>query len=199
MKKLLMMLIVAMPLLAYAQKEPGTFTLYPRIGVNWSTFSGDMIYYGEGGLAQEHMDWKYRAGVTAGVELQYQIGTYGALSGGVLYSRQGTDFEEPLDDYRKVSIKTDNILIPILLVGTTSLGLSAKVGLQPEFCVHTSGFDEIMNKVNLSLPVGLAYEWHNISLDVRYNFGLTKIYKENVAPSSHGRTLMITLGYGFDL
>lgn len=201
MKKLLLMLIVAvMPALAHAQKEPGTFTLYPRIGVNWSTFSSDMIYTGIDGTSQQHVDSKYRAGFTAGAELQYQIGDYGAVSGGVLYSRQGTDFEDiPDDDFGKPTIKTDNIVVPLLLVGTTSFGLSAKVGLQPEFRVHASGFDEMMNKVNLSLPVGLAYEWHNIAVDVRYNFGLTRIYKDGFESSAHGRTLMITLGYGFDL
>ena len=28
----------------FAQKEPGTLTLYPRVGVNLSKFSGDKIY-----------------------------------------------------------------------------------------------------------------------------------------------------------
>lgn len=194
------MLIVALPLLAHAQKEPGTFTLYPRIGVNWSTFSSDVLYYSADGSSEGHVDHKYRAGFTAGAELQYQVGDHGAISGGVLYSRQGTDFEDiPGDDYGKVRIKTDNILVPILLVGTTSFGLSAKVGLQPEFCVHSSAFKGEMDKFNLSLPIGLAYEWHNMAIDVRYAFGLTKVYKEGINESAHGRTLMITLGYGFDL
>lgn len=190
--------MVAMPLLAYAQKEPGTFILYPRIGANWSTFHGDLLYYGLS--EQDHVDSKYRCGFTAGAEVQYQIGDYWAVSGGALYSRQGTDFKAiPQGDGDVLCIKTDNLLVPILLVGTTSFGLSAKIGLQPEFCIHSTAFKDAVEKVNLSLPVGLSYEWHQVSLDIRYAFGLTKVYKEGINEHAKGRTVMLTLGYAFDL
>lgn len=200
MKKFCLMFIVAcLPLLVQAQKKVGTLTLYPRIGLNWSKFSGDKIFTDASSSAQSSVDAKYRAGFTAGAELQYQWDRNVAVSGGVLYSRGGTKFDNLPDDFDDSGIKTDNIQVPILLVGTTSFGLSGKIGLQPEYCFHTNVFKDYIRKVNLSLPVGLAYEWHDIAIDARYNFGLTKVYKNDLVPSSHNDMFVLTLGCGFDL
>jgi len=49
---------------------------------------------------------------------------------------------------------------------------------------------------DLSVPVGLSYEWKNVELDVRYHFGLTNIMKDQNAKR---RCLMVTLGYNFQL
>jgi hypothetical protein len=49
---------------------------------------------------------------------------------------------------------------------------------------------------DLSVPVGLSYEWKNVELDVRYHFGLTNIMKDQNAKR---RYLMVTLGYNFQL
>ena len=49
---------------------------------------------------------------------------------------------------------------------------------------------------DLSVPVGLSYEWRNVELDVRYHFGLTNIMKDQNAKR---RYLMVTLGYNFQL
>ena len=47
---------------------------------------------------------------------------------------------------------------------------------------------------DLSVPVGMSYEWKNVELDVRYHFGLTNIMKDQNAKR---RYLMVTLGYNF--
>ena len=43
-----------------------------------------------------------------------------------------------------------------------------------------------------------TYEYHNIAFDIRYNLGLTHVYK-NMTDNAHNSTLMFTLGYGIDL
>ena len=53
-------------------------------------------------------------------------------------------------------------------------------------------------KVNLSLPLGLSYEYKNLSLDLRYNLGLTNVW-DYVNSTEKNRTIMITLGYGVEL
>ena len=52
--------------------------------------------------------------------------------------------------------------------------------------------------LNYSIPVGLAYEYSNIALDVRYNIGITSVYKES-ADKIRNSTLMFTLSYGINL
>lgn len=201
MKKILFMLaVMALPLMAHAQKAPNTITIYPRIGVNWSKFSGDKIYYAyDAGSMDQTADSKYRAGFTAGAEVQYQFTNTVAASIGALYSRQGSDYEDlPAGFGKSPSVKTDNILVPVLLVGTTNFGLSVKAGVQADFCVNDDDMEAI-RKVGLSIPIGLAYEWNHIVLDARYNIGVTKVFKSYYGDDQHNSTFLVTLGYGFDL
>ena len=136
-------------------------------------------------------------GFVAGVEVQHQFDDFLAGSVGVLYSRQGTDFEKMKD--AELSFKTDNILVPVLLVATTRIGLDIKLGVQPEFLINSNA-DKILNKVNFSIPVGLAYEWNRIAFDFRYNIGLTKVYKaSDIYNTSKGSTFQLTIGYAFDI
>lgn len=51
---------------------------------------------------------------------------------------------------------------------------------------------------DFSIPVGASYEWNSFVLDLRYNIGVTKIYKEDEGSSKNG-VLAITLGYKFAL
>ena len=45
MKKTIITIMLAIVSMAtFAQKEPGTFTLYPRIGINFSRMSNSEIY-----------------------------------------------------------------------------------------------------------------------------------------------------------
>ena len=55
---------------------------------------------------------------------------------------------------------------------------------------------EVVNTFDLGIPVGIAYEWRNLSLDARYVFGLTNISKEDVG-HMRNRAFMLTLGYKF--
>lgn len=195
MRKILIILALALPLLAHARKEPGTTTIYPRIGLNWSKFTGDAVYID---VHNNRADAKFKLGFTGGVEVQHQFNNVIAASIGALYSRQGTKFDK-ISGTEGFEINTDNILVPILFVATSRIGLDFKMGLQPDFMVH-SDFNDMMHKVNLSFPIGVAYEWHKVAIDVRYNIGLTKVYKYTDSyDKSHGGTLMITLGYAFDL
>jgi hypothetical protein len=69
-----------------------------------------------------------------------------------------------------------------------------KLGVQPGFCVDKDGTDA--KGVDLSIPVGLSYEYKNVVLDGRYNFGVTKAFDTGDAKNS---VFQITLGYKFDL
>ena len=55
---------------------------------------------------------------------------------------------------------------------------------------------DAFHKVDISVPLGVSYEFMNIVLDARYNLGLTKVSKEG---SSKNRVFMVTLGYKFNL
>ena len=86
------------------------------------------------------------------------------------------------------------INVPVMANVYVVPGLAVKLGLQPGFCV---GKDNTKAKtVDLSIPVGLSYEYNNFVLDGRYNFGVTKVVDKLDAKNS---VFQITLGYKFDL
>ena len=58
---------------------------------------------------------------------------------------------------------------------------------------------DVCKSIDLGIPIGLSYEYKNISLDARYYFGLTKIDKTENPDNAQNRYLSITLGYRFHL
>lgn len=222
-----------MVLTASAQNEPGTFSVYPRIGVNVSKFTDDVIPIKEQGFwGSEIMKPRYKQGWNAGAEVQYQLTDQFALSLGAMYAMQGTKFTDALyfndkihTEWIEQEMELHYINVPLLAVWYFgNSGVAAKAGLQAGFLTnarvryttieykksnegewipdpentnsyHESGTD-LFNRMNLSIPVGVSYEFGNVALDLRYNIGLTKIYKdiEKVRNSS----VEFLVGYRFD-
>lgn len=202
MRKLFALLLLWLPVLQLsAWKEPGTTTIYPRVGFNLSKFSGDKIYTGINtfdGVAGT-IPARYKVGFTVGAEAQHQFSNALAGSIGLLYSQQGTAFKKTSDTELDFKIKENNLIVPVMLVATTKYNIDLKLGLQPEFRV-SKAFDKVLNKVSLSIPVGISYEYRNVVLDLRYNIGVSHVYKEQSSyDASRGQTVMLTLGYGIDL
>jgi len=202
MKKLMMiaaMMIAAVS--ANAQNEVGQLTLMPKAGINISSITGD----GEGKKA--------KVGLVAGAEFEYGVAQNFDITAGVLYSMEGAKFGD-------VKFNMDYINIPILANYYVIPGLAVKAGIQPAFNVrkkasyngNTVNIDDVMNDIlsiagagvetgvksfNLSIPVGISYEYQSFVLDARYNIGVTKLFKN--ADQGRNSTFAITLGYKFAL
>lgn len=167
MKKLFVMAAMVLSSVgAFAQQAAGTTTIQPKIGLNVSTIGDN--------------DWK--AGFAAGAELQYQATSNFGVAVGALYSVQGfkgkdIEIDTPIVDG---TIQNDYkwnpgyINVPITLNYYPVAGLALKAGLQPGFLVNKDDMDDAKT-VDLSIPVGLSYEYQGIVFDARYNIGVTKI------------------------
>ena len=175
---------------SFAQQAVGTFTIQPKIGLNLANLTNG--------------DADIRAGVAAGVEFEYQVSDIFSLSAGALYSMQGC--KNTIQDV-DVTTKLDYINVPILANVYVVKGLAVKLGLQPGFNVShkfsvdkgsTSGSTDIpgVKSVDLSIPVGLSYEYSNFVFDARYNFGVTKVADD---ADSKNSVFQFTLGYKFAL
>lgn len=178
MKKLFVMAAMVLSSVgAFAQQAAGTTTIQPKVGLNVSTIGDN--------------DWK--AGFAAGAELQYQATSNFGVAVGALYSVQGfKDKDIEIDDYKW---NPGYINVPITLNYYPVAGLALKAGLQPGFLVNKDDMDDAKT-VDLSIPVGLSYEYQGIVLDARYNIGVTKI-ADNV--DHYNNVIQITLGYKFSL
>ena len=192
MKKILLMAVVMLASVAsYAQQAVGTFTLQPKIGMNLASLT-----------RCDGCD--PRIGLAAGVEAEYQATDIFSVSAGLIYSMQGNKAKE---DGVTLTTKLDYINIPILANVYVTKGLAVKLGVQPAFNVSdkqklsggkasVEAEDVGAESFDFSIPVGLSYEFNNVVIDARYNFGVTNIAEGGDAKNS---VFQFTLGYKFAL
>ena len=192
MKKLFLA-VVAMMVSAttFAQNEVGQLTIQPKVGVNIANIT-------------DADDADPRIGLAAGAEFEYGLTDNIGLSAGVLYSMQGVKTTIIDDD---CTWKLDFLNVPILANFYVAKGFAVKLGVQPGFKLSSkakakgSGASveldvDGIKSVDLSIPVGVSYQYQNIVFDARYNWGVTKIVDD--ADSKHS-VFQITVGYKFSL
>lgn len=192
MKKILLTAVVMLAFVAsYAQQAVGTFTLQPKIGMNVASLT-------------KCDGCDPRIGLAAGVEAEYQATDIFSVSAGLIYSMQGNKAKA---EGVTQTTKLDYINIPILANVYVTKGLAVKLGVQPAFNVSDkvklsgSGAsieaeDVGAESFDFSIPVGLSYEFNNVVIDARYNFGVTNIADGGDAKNS---VFQFTLGYKFAL
>lgn len=192
MKKLFLA-VVAMMVSAttFAQNEVGQLTIQPKVGVNIANIT-------------DADDADPRIGLAAGAEFEYGLTDNIGLSAGVLYSMQGAKATE---DGADCTLKLDYLNVPILANFYVAKGFAVKLGVQPGFKLSSkakakgSGASveldvDGIKSVDLSIPVGVSYQYQNIVFDARYNWGVTKIVEDS--DSKHS-VFQITVGYKFSL
>ena len=193
MKKLFLAVVAMMVSAAtFAQNEVGQLTIQPKVGVNIANIT-------------DADDADPRIGLAAGAEFEYGLTDNIGLSAGVLYSMQGVKTTIIDDD---CTWKLDFLNVPILANFYVAKGFAVKLGVQPGFKLSSKakfkgsgGSKEVevedgVKSVDLSIPVGLSYQYQNIVFDARYNWGVTKIIEDS--DSKHS-VFQITVGYKFSL
>ena len=193
MKKLFLAVVAMMVSAAtFAQNEAGQITIQPKVGVNIANIT-------------DAVGVDPRIGLAAGAEFEYGLTDNIGLSAGVLYSMQGAKASEESVDY---TLKLDYLNVPILANFYVSKGLALKLGVQPGFKLSSkvkgeaSGVtaelevEDGVKSVDLSIPVGISYQYQNLVFDARYNWGVTKIIDD---ADSKNSVFQITVGYKFSL
>ncbi len=185
-RKLLILIALIVSVSISAQTESGKFFISPKAGATMSKFAG-------GGLTTN-----FKFGFIGGVEAGYQCSKMFAVTLGAFYSMEGC---KSADDAKvKNATWTYNLInVPVLLNVYVYEGLALKAGIQPGFKLSSKfNSDSVtdMKSVNVSIPVGLSYEFSNVILDARYNIGITKV-EEGFDLRSN--VFQFTLGYKFNL
>lgn len=229
MKRFISSLFAALAVAAAANAQPkaGSFSIIPRLGVTLAKVTGDNMYVDE----NLSLSPKFKPGLLAGVDLEYQATNMLAVSIGAFYSRQGeryNDFEEAHDfttkhwsEMRNVKQHCDYINVPVMLSIYGARNLAFKIGAQIGFNTHAqsemttaklardendvvsteslekSKSDVALKKVDFSIPIGISYEYMNVILDARYNWGLTKVYKNGM--DGKNAVFVFSAGYRFKL
>ena len=177
----------------FAQNAVGQITIQPKVGLNIANVT-------------DADDADARIGLAAGAEFEYGVTDMIGVSAGLDYSMQGYKFSEGNVD---TTVKLDYLNVPILANVYVAPGLAVKLGVQPGFKLSSkvkmegSGIsiegesdDDGVKGFDLAIPVGVSYQYQNIVLDARYNWGVTKVFDD---VDSKNSVFQITLGYKFSL
>lgn len=149
---------------------------------------------------------KMKLGLVAGGEFGYRISNPFAVTAGVLISMQGTAFKDGNAKKEDALSTLTYINIPILANLYIVRGLAIKAGIQPayllsrswthdDYYINNIDYRTITNgtrKFDLSIPMGLSYEFSNFVFDFRYNLGLSTISSH---ADTHNSVFMLTFGY----
>ena len=204
MKKLMM--IAALMVATVAANAQ--ITLKPMAGITLSTIT-------------DLDDNSFRVGLAAGAEAEYLVSDMFGVSGGLLVSMQGTNYDDMSwtvngvkNGWKDYSLTLTYLNIPVLANIHVAKGLAIKAGVQPGILLAAKVKQtEIVNnvesdwdrsstdglkKLDISIPIGASYEFSDFVIDARYNLGLTKI-NDTGSNSSKNSVIMVTLGYKFGL
>ena len=132
---------------ACAQPKAGTFSIIPKLGVTLAKVTGDDLHVsGDFSLSP-----KYKPGLLAGADLEYQATDRLAVSVGAYYSRQGEkydDYSEAHDmstkkwsEMRDLKNHHDYVNIPIMASIYGARNLAFKIGAQ--IGINTGGRSEM--------------------------------------------------------
>lgn len=200
--------LLGMSTMGWAQVDPGTFSVIPRVGVNLSTISDESLTNDVGTMKS-----KYKAGAMAGVDLEYRISKPLAASVGAYYSREGCNYKDNVLDhpvpgtYNVLSrsyFTIDYLKIPVMarwyVTDKFSVGTGVQAGIGLWNRTHTESqkvkvnngsytYSTDIEKANVkgnglrnvlwSVPVSVAVEYERVILDLRYSIPLSKVYQSD--------------------
>ena len=222
--------VLTVSLMTLAQPSAGSFSLIPRLGVNFANMTNDEVVVDL--MQQEHtLKSRIKPGLMVGFDAEYQATSDLFMSLGLQYSRQGSrfpDFErkdgEFVEGYSDWHTDLDYLNVPLLFGYRIAKGFSVKAGLQlglllggkekmsyTDITILDGGtrkqgnavpretdVKDVYKSVDLSIPLALSYEFENVILDARYNFGLSRIHQLDVVKSRNS-VIQLSVGYRFQV
>lgn len=208
-----------------AQLDEGNWYFTPKIGLSIADLTGK-LYAPEKADGSYDPTLHPMTGFTGGVELEYAMLDNLGLSIGLNYCRQGSKTDDELFkvtmDYANIPITLDFYPIPecgLAVKAGVQVGFAGRKKVKidgvtynadyvmaqrfnrwgrPMIVYVESELSKEFNKVDLSIPLAISYDYKGIFAEARYNLGLTNIMKDDPENSKH-RVWQFTIGYKFDL
>ncbi len=98
----------------------------------------------------------------------------------------------------KIELTTHTVAIPIGW-GTPEYWRLMENSHWPKEAFSKAEMTDVCKSIDFGIPVGLSYEYKNVTLNARYYFGLRRVDKTEDPDKAHNRYLSVTLGYRFHL
>lgn len=213
---------------AQAQPKWGTWSVVPHVGVSFANLTNDAINVPYNGTSHSQTRIGFSGGADVYYQLTDKLALSGGVAytqagcnfedvPADLSAKSGTVFH---DSYFNLGY----VDVPLLAHVYVSKGLAFSVGCQPSFLTkatwhtETQGYEtdgkggikydknEVSEgdvkhwykKTAFAIPVGISYEYENVMLTARYNFGLSNVYGHDLGDSKN-RIITVSVGYKFNL
>ena len=98
----------------------------------------------------------------------------------------------------KLSLDNVTISVPNLETQDWSVIYASK-GYETQQTFTRMETSNVCNSIDFGIPVGLSYEYRNVTLNARYYFGLRRVDNTTDPDKARNRYLSLTLGYRFHL
>lgn len=213
MKRIFLLLITLACLQINAQEKFNNNSFSVRVGMNLS----NELNSNNSSQSPHSM----RCGLIVGADYEHRFTKKWGLSTGLYYSQQG--YNHNRDNYgyyegdnmveKRDPHHVDYLVLPVNVNFYAYRGLYVSSGLNVCFKLKS---DYDVRTMNLSLPIGVGYDFGKLIVDFRYRIGLTHLYRYENFPdiSSEGMgtnlptkvnyegrssVLSFTVGYRFGL
>ncbi len=167
MKNIILLAVLCLSTVSiYAQKQPGQWSVVPRVGIAFSNVSGEDEAYDPSGSL---MDSKVKVGFVGGADVEYQLNDILALSAGAYFQRLGSRYKDSdlsdagagtytvwasqrhHRDYLSVPVMAHFYVNPKLFPG-----LAVNIGVQPQVKLNAKNYYE-ENEVTIGRDGSYAY------------------------------------------
>ena len=174
------------------------FSAGPRVGVNFSNFTGGNV------------DTKAIVGLTAGAFVMYSSLNHFGISADLMYSQKGADIQSPLRhriNYLEIPIALRYFLTrsgdfrPNLFVGP-AIGFKLNATEINKTTNINRDMSSEISSVDLGITAGFQLNFKGLGprqrflIDGRYTYGLPETYVQTNV-DRHNSVFTLTLGYGF--
>jgi len=183
--------------------ETGSLEIRPMVGLNLSSL--------------RNVDGaKYTLYYQFGAEAEYFVAPNIGLSGGLMYSLQGCNFDTSEGSNNDGFVKLHYLNIPLLVNFYAFKNFAIKAGIQPGFLVsskvgayafnrkYQTDASSMFKKFDLAIPMGCSYTFSNWQVDARYNLSLTKLFKDDAilvegakGDNGYNSVIQLSVGYNF--
>ena len=211
-----------------AQPKWGTWSVVPHVGVSFANLTNDAVHVADERISHSQTRIGFSGGADVYYQLTDKLALSGGVAytqagcnfqdiPADLSAKSGTVFH---DSY----FNLDYVDVPLLAHVYISKGLAFSVGCQPSFLTKATAHAEMQDyetdgkggikydknevyeddvkasfkKTAFAIPVGISYEYENVMLMARYNFGLSNVYNHDLGDSKN-KVITVSVGYKFNL
>ena len=213
---------------AQAQPKWGTWSVVPHVGVSFANLTKDAINVPYNGTSHSQTRIGFSGGADVYYQLTDKLALSGGVAytqagcnfkdiPADLNAKHGTVFHNAYFNLGYVDV-------PLLAHIYISKDLALSIGCQPSFLTKATSHTEMQDyetdgkggikydknevsegdvkhwykKTAFAIPVGISYEYENVMLTARYNFGLSNVYGHDLGDSKN-RIITVSVGYKFNL